>query len=405
MHTTINGQISRRTMLGLMGATAAWFSCGGVALAAAPTDQRFIFIILRGAMDGLTAVPPLFDSSYANARKALAMTNAECLPLDGQFGLHPALAHLHQLYRDKQALIIHAVASPYRERSHFDAQDVLENGTSQAHAAQNGWLGRALAHMHAMQAIAIGQNIPLALRGSDSVSSWSPSALPETENDLLQRLGDLYQSDTILAPALHEALAAAAIADDAMDDGMAQKGKDRGGKTGRGKNFPALAKAAGSFLAASNGPRLAMLEIGGWDTHAGQGTVKGRLASTLQQLDNGLAALQTTLGAAWNKTTVLCATEFGRTVAANGTGGTDHGTGAAAFLLGGAVAGGRVMADWPGLASNQLYQNRDLRPTTDIRAVIKAIFAQQFGIDNTTMATTIFPDSTTVRALDNIIKT
>jgi uncharacterized protein (DUF1501 family) len=399
MHTIINRQISRRAMLGLMGATAAWFSCGGVALAAAPTDQRFVFVILRGAMDGLTAVPPLFDASYASARKALAMTNAECLPLDGQFGLHPALAHLHQLYSDKQALIIHAVASPYRERSHFDAQDVLENGTSQAHAAQNGWLGRALAQMHAMQAIAMSQNIPLALRGADSVSSWSPSTLPETENDLLQRLGDLYQSDTILAPALHEALAADAIADDAMEGSMTK------GKTGRGKNFPALAKAAGSFLAAPNGPRLAMLEIGGWDTHAGQGTVKGRLANNLQQLDNGLAALQAALGAAWSKTTVLCATEFGRTVAANGTGGTDHGTGGAAFLLGGAVAGGRVMTDWPGLASNQLYQNRDLRPTTDIRAVIKAIFAQQFGIDSSTLANTIFPDSRTVRALDNIIKT
>lgn len=389
--------LNRREALGMLAAGAAWFSCGGVAYAAAPTEKRFVFVILRGAMDGLTAVPPLGDPNYAAARGAMAMTgDGQCLPLNNLFALHPALPTLHALYQKQQATIIHAVASPYRERSHFDAQDVLENGMAQAHAAQNGWLGRALSAMNSVKGMAVGQTIPLALRGGGDVSSWSPSYLPEAESDLLARLGDLYQDDKVLAPALHEALGADALADSAMD------GSD-GGKPKRGKNFAALAKAAGAFLAAPDGPRLAVLEIGGWDTHAGQGTFKGRLAGNLTQLDNGLAALQQALGAAWANTAILCATEFGRTVAANGTGGTDHGTGGAAFVLGGAVKGGKVIADWPGLANNQLYQNRDLRPTTDLRAVMKGLLAGQFGLDNTLLASKVFPDSGDVRAMSGLV--
>lgn len=389
--------LNRREALGMLAAGAAWFSCGGVAYAAAPTEKRFVFIILRGAMDGLTAVPPLGDPNYAAARGAMAVVgDGQCLPLNNLFALHPALPTLHGLYQKQQATIIHAVASPYRERSHFDAQDVLENGMARAHAAQNGWLGRALSAMNSVKGMAVGQNIPLALRGGGEVSSWSPSYLPEAESDLLARLGDLYQGDKVLAPALHEALAADALADSAMD------GSD-GGKPKRGKNFPALAKAAGAFLAAPDGPRLAVLEIGGWDTHAGQGTFKGRLAGNLTQLDNGLAALQQALGAAWANTAILCATEFGRTVAANGTGGTDHGTGGAAFVLGGAVKGGKVIADWPGLASNQLYQNRDLRPTTDLRAVMKGLLAGQFGMDSALLASKVFPDSADVRVMGGLV--
>lgn len=390
--------LNRRGFLTRAGAGAAWCSLGKLAFAAAPTERRFVFIMLRGAMDGLTAVPPLFDPAYAGARGKLAMGGAEaaCLPLDGQFSLHPALANLHKLYAARQALVIHAVASPYRERSHFDAQDVLENGMSAAHAAQNGWLGRTLAELHRVKGLAVGQNVPLALRGAVDVTSWSPSVLPEPDNDLLQRLDDLYRNDAVLAPALHEAQAAGAIADDAMGGGM-------GGKRG-GKNFAVLAKAAGNFLAAPDGPRLAMLESGGWDTHAGQGTVKGRLAANLKQLDDGLGALQAALGAAWQHTTVLCATEFGRTVAANGTGGTDHGTGGAAFVLGGMVAGGRVIADWPGLAASQLYQGRDLRPTLDIRAVMKGIVADQYGLADNILGQKVFPDSVSIKPQSGILR-
>ncbi len=390
--------INRRNFLTLAGASAAWCSFGRLALAAAPTEQRFVFIMLRGAMDGLTAVPPLFDPAFAGARGKLAMggPDAACLPLDGQFALHPALANLHKLYTARQALVIHAVASPYRERSHFDAQDILESGMGAAHAAQSGWLGRALIELHNVKGLAVGQNVPLALRGATEVSSWSPSVLPEPDSDLLQRLDDLYRHDAVLAPALHEAQAASEIADDAMDGTMG------GGKRG-GKNFAVLAKAAGNFLASPDGPRLAMLEVGGWDTHAGQGTVKGRLALNLKQLDDGLGALQSALGTAWRHTTVLCATEFGRTVAANGTGGTDHGTGGAAFLLGAAVTGGRVIADWPGLAPNQLYQGRDLRPTLDIRAVMKGLLASQYGIETAALAQHIFPDSDSIKPLRDLV--
>jgi len=392
-------KFSRRQALGLIGATAAWCGSGGLALAGAPTEKRFVFVIMRGAMDGLSAVPALGDPDYVRARGAMAMVGEgeQCLPLGSGFALHPALAGLHQLYQAKQALVVQAVASPYRERSHFDAQDVLENGTALAHGAQSGWLGRTLAQMSMLKGLAVGQTIPLAMRGGSDVASWSPSNLPEVESDLLQRLDDLYRSDALLASALHEAVAADAIADEAMSNG-AMGGKQRGGK-----NFAALAKAAGSFLAAPDGPRLAMIEIGGWDTHAGQGTFKGRLAGNLTQLDQGLDALRLSLGAAWQHTVVLCATEFGRTVAANGTGGTDHGTGGAAFLLGGAVAGGKVVADWPGLATNKLYQQRDLMPTLDMRAVIKGVLAEHFGLDAALLARTVFPESATVRPVAGLV--
>ncbi len=391
-------KFSRRQVLGqalgLIGATAAWCGSGGLALAGAPTEKRFVFVIMRGAMDGLSAVPVLGDPDYVRARGAMAMVGegGQCLPLGGGFALHPALAGLHQLYQAKQALVVQAVASPYRERSHFDAQDVLENGTALAHGAQSGWLGRTLAQMTMLKGLAVGQTIPLAMRGGSDVASWSPSNLPEVESDLLQRLDDLYRSDALLASALHEAVAADAIADEAM-----------GGKQRGGKNFAALAKAAGSFLAAPDGPRLAMIEIGGWDTHAGQGTFKGRLAGNLTQLDQGLDALRLSLGAAWQHTVVLCATEFGRTVAANGTGGTDHGTGGAAFLLGGAVAGGKVVADWPGLATNKLYQQRDLMPTLDLRAVMKGVLAEHFGLDAALLARTVFPESAAVRPVAGLV--
>lgn len=402
---------SRRHILGLMGATAAWMSCSGMAFAGAPTANRFVFVNLRGAIDGLAAVPPYFDPHYNAARGAIS-TQADkqegsCLPLDGKFMLHPSLPQFQKMFLAQEALVVHAVASSYRERSHFNAQDILENGTDTPHSTQNGWLGRALAQMTAVNGLAIGQTIPLVLRGSDAVSSWSPSFLPEPDSDLLQRLSMMYQHDPLLARALSEAEASSTVADEAMgDDAMMGKPAKLGGKPGRspGNNFPILAKAAGNFLAAPDGPRLAVLEIGGWDTHSNQGVFKGRLADNLKHLDNGLANLRTALGSTWDKTIVVCMTEFGRAVAGNGTGGTDHGTGGAAFILGGAITGGKVIADWPGLDAHQLYENRDLRPTLDVRGVLKGVLTAHLGLDLAALNNTVFPNSATVNPLSGIVR-
>lgn len=383
---------------------------GGVAtmlpripLAATSADARFVLVILRGALDGLAAVPAYGDGSYAGKRGALAIT-APTQKLDGMFALHPSMTNLYQRYRDKELIVFHAVASPYRERSHFDGQDLLESGTAQLHEARDGWLNRALPALpssktrHTDQvALALAQNIPLVLRGDAAVNSWAPSRMPDADADTLQRIADLYSTDEYFATRLQSALAADGIAGEGMAMGMAGKRDPLNG-------FGLVTSAAGKFLAASDGPRVAVIEVGGWDTHANQGAEQGQLANRLGSLDQGLETLRTSLGAAWKDTAMLVVTEFGRTVAVNGTRGTDHGTATCAFLTGGAVAGGRVIADWPGLANSDLYQQRDLKPTLDLRSVFKGILAAHLGASETSLETKVFPDSRRAKPLEGLLR-
>ena len=366
--------LSRRTLIGRAALTGVAAFGPSLAFAAAPADRRFVFIILRGAMDGLAAVMPVGDPAYAGLRGSLAdPQQGTPVKLDGLFALHPALTETAGMYAAKEALFIHAVASPYRERSHFDAQNVLETGGTAAYALKDGWLNRLVALMPKEPAMAVAATVPMALRGSAPVSSYAPSGLPQANDDLLARVGALYASDPQLHPLWSEAMDARLLA-----------GADGGGRA----SPVALGKLAATFLAKADGPRIATIEIGGWDTHAAQA---GRLNAQLKQLDATLGALKAGLGPVWAKTVVLAATEFGRTAAVNGTGGTDHGTGGVAIVAGGAVAGGRVVADWPGLGPSQLYENRDLRPTTDLRAVMLGLTAESFGLDPAHAAKTVFP--------------
>ncbi|HEY5756586.1 MAG TPA: DUF1501 domain-containing protein [Steroidobacter sp.] len=383
---------------------------GGVAtllprlpFAAAKTDARFVLVILRGALDGLAAVPAYGDASYASKRGALAITSPT-QKLDGMFALHPAMTNLYQRYREKELIVFHAVASPYRERSHFDGQDLLESGTAGLQGARDGWLNRALSGMPAAKghatdqvAVALAQNVPLVLRGEAAVNSWAPSRLPDTDADTLQRIADLYSTDEYFASRLQSALAADGIA----GDGMAAMS---GGKRDPLNGFNTVTSAAGKFLAAADGPRIAVIEVGGWDTHANQGAEQGQLANRLRGLDQGLETLRTSLGSAWKDTAVLVVTEFGRTVAVNGTRGTDHGTATCAILSGGAIAGGRVIADWPGLANADLYQQRDLKPTLDLRSVFKGVLGSHLGVSENDLEAKVFPGSRNAKALEGLVR-
>jgi uncharacterized protein (DUF1501 family) len=371
-----------------------------LANANAQGDARFVLVILRGALDGLAAVPAYGDGSYASKRGALAIT-APQYRLDGMFALHPSLAHLHERYVAKELIVFHAVASPYRDRSHFDGQDLLENGTTQPKAAHDGWLNRLLPTLSVSNArgtdrvaMALAQNVPLVLRGHSPVGSWAPSRLPDADADTLQRVADLYANDAYFATRLQSALAADSIA----AAGMGAARRDPLNAIG------AAASAAGRFLAASDGPRIAVIEASGWDTHANQGAEGGQLANRLRGLDQGLDALRTALGEAWRRTAVLVVTEFGRTVAVNGTRGTDHGTATSAFLVGGAIAGGRVIADWPGLATSALHEGRDLRPTLDLRSVCKGVLGSHLAAPERDLEERVFPDSASARALDGLIR-
>jgi len=391
-----------------------------LAFANAPTDSRFVFVLLRGALDGLSAVPPIGDPDYAALRGqiALAKSGADAaLPLDGTFGLHPALKFLHASYAAKELAVLHAVASPYRERSHFDGQNVLECGGLRPHETQSGWINRALGAMPRgtrEAGVALGANVPLAMRGPVEVASWSPTRLSALDDDTLARITDLYARDPLLSRRLAEALDSDAIATEAQQAVDAEPGAamtapnvvDRDEKTKRNTNsrYSEAARAAAGFLKRDDGPRVAMFDTTGWDTHANEGAAQGQLALRLRGLDVALEALRDSLGAVWRHTVVMVATEFGRTAAINGTRGTDHGTGAAAFLLGGAVAGGRVIADWPGLARTSLYEGRDLRPTNDLRAVMKGVLRDHLGLSTSALDGRVFPGTAAVRPLDGLIR-
>jgi uncharacterized protein (DUF1501 family) len=365
-----------------------------------------VLVILRGALDGLAAVAPYADPQYKNLRGSLALdapgSDGGVLKLDGTFGLHPSLTGMHAMYQAKELAVLHAVATPYRERSHFDAQKVLETGGLNPSANDGGWLNRALAELERegseREAVALSESVPLVLRGTFGVSTWAPSKLPDTDADLLARVQRMYEaSDPRLADRLIEALDARALVNEG-GTGDATAGGSGSGARG-GAQIAPIVTAAARFLKSPNGPRVAAIDVGGWDTHANQGAAQGNLALRLRGLDAGLATLKTELGPVWKDTTVLVVTEFGRTVAVNGTRGTDHGTAGCAFLAGGAVAGGRIVSDWPGLAQRDLHEGRDLRATTDLRGVFKGVLAERFGMPEAALETSVFPGSASVEPL------
>lgn len=388
---------TRRTLLAAGAATLAF---PALSFAQNAGDKRLVVVLLRGGLDGLAAVSPQGDPDYARLRGRLAQPSA--LSLDNNFTLHPRLTHFHALYQLRELLPVHAAATAYRERSHFDGQNVLESGATRPFGRDSGWLNAALAALPPARSqnrrelgLALAAQAPLILRGETAVATWSPSALPAPNADTLARLMDLYRRrDPALATALQGAVAANALADEAGDMSGA-----RGPRA-----VSALARVAANFLRQPTGPIAAVIEIGGWDTHANQGGEQGVLARNLGALDDGMNALKTELGPAWGDTLVLIVTEFGRTAAPNGAGGTDHGTAAAAFLAGGGVRGGRVLADWPGLAQNALFEGRDLRPTLDLRAVLKGALGDHLGIADSALDRTVFPGSGAVRKISDLIQ-
>jgi uncharacterized protein (DUF1501 family) len=388
--------LSRRSaLLGLTGAVT--LGRASLAVAAAATDKRFVVILLRGALDGMSAVVPYGDPELANLRKPLIPAApgepGGLLELGGFYGLHPALANAHDLYKSGEFLIVHAAAGPYRSRSHFEAQDYMEFGAD--HRLTSGWLNRVAALLPAPaqgdNALAVGSAMPLLLRGPARVATWLPQSFKAPPTELYARIAALNAHDPVMGPAIRNGLNERGFTEAVLSGSEQAPNKYA---------FPALAAAAGRLLAADDGPRLAALEIGGWDTHTGQAN---RLTYPLKQLDEGIVELKRSLGPAWSKTAVVVMTEFGRTARVNGTGGTDHGTGTVVFVAGGAIAGGRVQADWPGLSANRLFENRDLQPTVDVRAVAKGVLAQHLGLDAAGLAK-VFPDSQSASSMRRLVR-
>jgi uncharacterized protein (DUF1501 family) len=310
-----------------------------------------------------------------------------------------------RMYREKSAAIVHAAATNYRERSHFDGQDVLESGMPQTGFTESGWLNRAIAalpkgdRVGRLGGLAIGAATPLVLRGAAPVVGWAPEVIPTADDDLARRVVELYtHTDPLLAKAMSEGLQVDKIA--ARD--MGSDRRDRGGP-GSPAGMRQAAEGAARLIAADDGPRVAALAFDGWDTHAGEGGATGRLMQLLGGLDGAFEALQQGLGPKWADTAIVAITEFGRTARVNGTVGTDHGTGTVAFLAGGAIKGGRVIADWPGLSEAKLYEKRDLYPTTDVRAVVKGLLAEQFDLSPAVLGRVVFPGTTSLPPMRGLI--
>ncbi len=398
--------ISRRIFLQRMSVGALASGMPAIGLARADTDVRLVLVILRGAVDGLALAAPYGEGKYKSLRGELAIADPGqhngLLKLDGLFGLHPAMVNTHRFYEDGQALVIHAAATPYRERSHFDGQDFLESGANKSGGSRDGWLNRAIGPLGGrlgdQTAIALAPNTPLVLRGANSVSSWAPSQMPDADEATLRRIEALYTDDEFFATRFAQALSSQDIAGEVGGMGNRTRGNEA-------QQMKTAMESAAKFLSAENGPTIAVLEAGGWDTHANQGAAGGSLADRFRGLDDGLAALQKGLRHHWNNTVVAVVTEFGRTVKVNGTRGTDHGTATAALLVGGAINGGQVVADWPGLGNSDLYEGRDLYPSTDLRSVFKGVLSEHMQIPSAYIEREVFPDSSSVAAMRDLIRT
>jgi uncharacterized protein (DUF1501 family) len=408
-------QLSRRGLLRGSAAFAATFTASSM-LPVLPSfaqarDPRFLLVILRGGLDGLSAVLPIGDPDFASVRAGFLEDLAkagETPKLDSLFHLNPALKTLAALYAQKQALIVQATATSYRERSHFDGQEILESGLATATHPDTGWLNRALqqiqAQTHAKEKIAVprelglsvGPMVPLVMRGPAPVLSWSPQHLAQANDDTVARLMALYEArDPVLAEALRRS-AVTAKETKALDQSLVNRGAG-------GQAVLAMAEGAARFLSKPDGPRFGTLSVDGWDTHAEERPGTGRLGQLLGTLDRLFEGLHTGLKPVWSDTVVAVVTEFGRTVRINGSAGTDHGTATVAFLLGGAVKGGRVIADWPGLSDAALHEGRDLKPTTDLRAILKGVLVEHLGVDAKAAGSLVFPGSGSVAPTAGLI--
>jgi uncharacterized protein (DUF1501 family) len=407
---------TRRELLATSGVLFAWPFLPKLARAEG-RDPRFLTIVLRGALDGLAAVAPTGDPDWVKLRgdRALLLDGpTPALPLDSFFALNPAMPNLHRLYQAGAATMVHAAATPYRERSHFDGQDVLESGLPQPGKADSGWLNRTLGGLEAEgrvarsgRALAVGPVTPLVVRGPAPVMSWTPQRIQPASEDTVMRLLDLYHhTDPELARVIQARIN---LADVARSGGLTVMDPTEGNRLPAGfaaqvrTYFADAAGTAARILARPDGPRIGALAFNGWDTHIDEGALSGRLATLLSALDGAIAAVETAMGPAWRETVVAIITEFGRTARINGTNGTDHGTGTVALLAGGALKGGRVIADWPGLKNADLHESRDLKATTDLRAMLKGLLKDHLRADDKALAASVFPGSEAVAPMTGLV--
>ena len=384
--------MDRRTFIrGMCAGGVATFTSPTLSLATVPGSGKLVFVLLRGGLDGLSAVVPYGDRDYPDVRGAMAFKKADLEVLNDHFGLAPGLHPLKQLWDQGELAVVHAMAIPYRTRSHFDGQAILETGLDAPRGSSDGWLNRLLQVMEGKRSgIAVAAGLPLSLSGAHPVKTWSPANLGVVDDGYLDRLHVLYRHDPRLLDRFEAALQ------------MPEVGMMGTSRSGGRQQIESILGVTARFLREPDGPNLAAVEFSGWDTHANQGQQGGQLDRLLGQLARGILTFKSQVGSTWDQTTIVVMTEFGRTARPNGTGGTDHGTAGAGFIIGPNLSRSRVLSDWPGLANKALYENRDLRPTLDTRTVLKAAVAGCFDL-NRNQLNRIFPGADHLKGLPDLM--
>ncbi len=395
-------ETNRRSMLKAAGAyglaTGVAAAIGGPGFAQTPNGKRLVVVLLRGGWDGLSLLVPRGDPNYADLRGRLTLGGADgsgLIPLKGGFALNPAAASLLPYWLGGSLSFIPAMASPYRGSNHFEASEVLETGSTKPGERSSGWLARASDAMgggnpDAPLAVSLEGPIPQVLAGAQAASSWRPKGMTPPIVGFQQKLALLYRDEPLFGPLL--------AAEQREKDEFAESlgGSHIQGEIDQNMGAPSageisvLAETVGSLLARDTGPRVAVLQVGGWDTHFNQGGLDGALSRRIAGLAGGLAGLAEAMAPVWDKTAVLVMSEFGRTVTVNRAGGTGHGLGGLGLLMGGAVAGGQMVGKWPGLSPENLNESGGLPALIDSRAVIKTLLRDHLGlsvkqIDNAVM--------------------
>jgi uncharacterized protein (DUF1501 family) len=390
----------RREFLALSTGAALWPLGGGASATGAGTPKRLVVILLRGAVDGLNVVVPYGEEAYYAARPTIAIARpgapeGAALALDEHFALHPALAALLPLWEAKQLAFVHAAGSPDPSRSHFDAQLFIENGTPGRRGTADGWMNRLLAALPEPRgptaALAVGPILPQILRGRMAVANLplgpaAGNALAVDRPEVADAFDRLYSGNDSVGRAWRQGRAARAELIAGLPAAPNPVGEPAGNAAPPPNGFPLQAQRLAGLLQRNHNIRLVAASLGGWDTHVRQGHHSGQLADRLRPLGDGLAAFAQGLGHDWDDTVVVVLSEFGRTLRENGDGGTDHGHGNVMWVLGGAVHGGRVYGEWPGLAPDALYEGRDLAVTTDFRTGLAAVLGRHLRLSDRSLA-------------------
>ena len=386
----------RQTLLGL--GAALTLGSRSMSFAAGNGSSRLVVINVKGGVDGLSLVAPYGDGNLRSLRAPLmapaVRTTGGMIDLGGFYGLHPKMVQFGGLYQAGQGLVVHAVGNCASTRSHFVGQDYLQSGSGEL--LSSGWLNRASSFLPSPgsgleSAIAVNYTTPLLLRGSTPVSGWVPNTYQTLPTTGINGILAAAAPDPLLGSAMQVAFNNRTTLESIQTSWSAPASNL--------SSLAVLARTAGEVLATSNGPRIAALETGSFDTHANQ---NGTLGNSLAELDQAIDELQLTLSSCWSNTVVLTITEFGRTAAVNGSGGTDHGTAFAVLLAGGAVAGGRVVATWPGLSASQLFEGRDLAATVDVRSILMGVLRDHLGLSSAALSS-VFPDAGSISPMNGLI--